>query len=100
MEVIGYKKVELDTINNRDLNIKLESPITLWIYSNGKKSYAEYPSLGIFSNGTNPEEVIEDFKSEFAFLYRNYALEKEEFLTNDAIELKNKLIGMTKYASI
>jgi hypothetical protein len=52
--------------------------------------------LGIVSISRSLEECIQDFEDEILFLWKEYGQEDNSKLTNDAIELKEKILRHMK----
>lgn len=46
-----------------------------------------------YGNVFYSENLFKEYLEDFDFLYKTYALEDDERLTDDAIELKNKLLN-------
>lgn len=63
-------------------------------YDDEKEFEIKFPKLGIIARGRTRTEVLDNFKDDFIWLWDEYVEEKEELLTEDAIELKQKLIAM------
>ena len=56
-----------------------------------KKVSIECKELNIYSYEKSEAKAIKELKKQIVCLYKEYVLEKEENLTEDAIEFKNKL---------
>lgn len=54
----------------------------------------EYGPLNLFVYGKTREEAIEGFREEIAMLWHAYAMENDDNLTRDAIELKQKILKL------
>jgi hypothetical protein len=59
---------------------------------------ASYEILGIVASGTNRAEAMQSFAQEFSVIWHEIALENDENLTPDAIELKRKLFSLVESA--
>jgi hypothetical protein len=55
------------------------------------KFTAEVPSLGLYLHGNSQEELLDDFIMQLRFMWSEYVLSDVEELTDDALELRNKL---------
>lgn len=59
---------------------------------------ASHESLNIVASGSNRAEAMQAFAQEFSVLWREIALEADERLTDDAIELKRRMLSLVESA--
>jgi len=78
--------------NGREFNLR--EPVEYRVYCQGGVWVYECPDLCLTSYGTDRAEARRNFNEEFAAVWDNIALADDSALTQDAIELKRKLIGL------
>jgi hypothetical protein len=72
----------------------LRRPILCAVFRDGEHYIVEYAPLGLRSYALSRAGAVADFAEDFSFLWKEYALAKDEELTRGAIEIKRTLLSM------
>jgi len=88
--------IELDYIdwNGKKLHFKNDLILTPKLDDTKQLYTIDYPKLGLTTFAHTRQELIEDIKSDIAYLWEEYALATDNELTEDARQLKNELLGL------
>lgn len=82
----------LDRIEADGEKLRLAEPITANVTYQDKAYFCQSEDLGIFSASTELEDCLKDFQKEVIFVLNEYGKAKDDRLTQDAIELKRKIL--------
>lgn len=93
MDLRPYRTSEIEWLNRKFV---LSREIACDVRKEDSIIVIEYEPLKILAYNFSREEVIKDFAEEFAFIWDNYAKEKDRNLTLDAISLKKSLKSLVK----
>lgn len=88
------KIITFDTICHGDQIIKLKSPIKVEGVLSDEGCSLYYEPLDIFVSASTWDECEEDFQEVLDVLFEQYAMDKDENLTEGAQELKRKLLEL------
>jgi hypothetical protein len=80
--------IRLEKIYSDNLTLKLSIPLILIPIHDNNKIVFEIPHLNITSSGSTIDEAINKLQSDMVWLWKEYALEDDKNLSEDAIELK------------
>jgi len=88
--------IELNYIdwNGKKLHFKNDLILTPKLDDTKQLYTIDYPKLGLTTFAHTRQELIEDIKSDIAYLWEEYALAADNELTEDARLLKNELLGL------
>ncbi len=72
----------------KPISVQVEFIDGLWVYHNAR--------LNLWGFGKAREEALRDLHENFAFLWREYAVEQDDALDETAQELKHRLLALRK----
>jgi hypothetical protein len=86
--------IELDWVdwNGKKLHFKNHLILTPKLDDTKQLYTIDYPEFGLTTFAYTRQELIEEIKSDIAYLWEEYALASNDELTKDAKQLKNKLL--------
>lgn len=82
----------LDHIDVDGETLRFIEPITANVLYQDKVYFCRNEDLGIVSLSDKLEDCVKDFKDEVLFIWKEYGIENDNKLTNDAKELKRKIL--------
>ncbi|WP_240374127.1 hypothetical protein [Bacillus piscicola] len=88
----GVHSIDLLTIDGR--RFRMNEDVRVSIDFEDNHWHLTFEPLNIFLTDTTIKNLYKAFKEEIAFLWDEYAMEDDRYLTADAQELKEKLLGM------
>jgi len=88
--------VALDHIDIDGASLRFAEPITASIAYHDNAYFCQNEDLGIFSMSAKLEDCIKDFQEEILFIWKEYGEEDDSKLTDDAKELKRKILSRIK----
>lgn len=90
------RDVIIESILHKGKQVGLSKPIR-GVFSFTDKLYSlENKELGIFSVNKDPDECLREFESDVSFVLSEYGEESEDRLTDDAKQLKRKILHYVK----
>lgn len=92
----GYSMLELKEFKNEEFNLKLNNTLFLNYYEDEYGFYCDYEELDIHSYGATLDELKDSFNEDFIIAWELYVECAEEQLTQDAKELRKKLLSLAK----
>lgn len=84
--------VTLDRIDANGKTLRFVEPITANVAYQDRVYFCQNEDLGIVSMSAKLEDCIKDFKDEILFVWNEYGKEDDSRLTNDAKELKRRIL--------
>lgn len=96
VKLYKWERVTFKEISFGEQIIKLKSPIKIEAVPSDEGFSLYYKPLDILVSAPTLDECEEDFQEEFNVLYKAYAEEADEKLTEGARELKSKLLSLVK----
>lgn len=84
--------VTLDRIDADGKTLRFVEPITANVVYQDSVYFCQNEDLGIVSMSAKLEDCIKDFKDEILFVWNEYGKEDDSRLTNDAKELKRRIL--------
>jgi AbrB family looped-hinge helix DNA binding protein len=88
--------IALDHVNINHKTVPFAEPIIANVSLSNKIYSCQNEELDIIAVSANLEECIKDFKDEIILIWNEYGKEEETKLTNDAKELKRKILRHIK----
>jgi hypothetical protein len=82
----------LDHIDVDGETLRFMEPITANVLYQDKVYFCRNEDLGVVSLSDKLEDCVKDFKDEVLFIWKEYGKEDDNKLTNDAKELKRKIL--------
>ena len=88
--------ISLDHIDTDGAKLQFAEPITASIAYHDNAYFCQNEDFGIFSKSAELEDCIKDFQEEVLFIWKEYGEEDDSKLTDDAKELKTKILSRIK----
>jgi len=88
--------LELKEFKSEEFNLKLNNTLFLNYYEDKYGFYCDYEELDIHSYGATLDELKDSFNEDFIIAWELYVECAEEQLTQDAKELRKKLLRLAK----
>lgn len=88
--------IALDHVSTGDKMLSFTEPIIANVSFNDNVYSCKNEELGIVSISPKLEECIQDFEEEILCIWKEYGEEDNSKLTNDALELKEKILRYIK----
>jgi len=83
-------------IKDKNIHLSLLLPLTIHVEQHDEIIVLSNPKLNIYALVNENENLFAELIAELLFEWREYALEKDENMTKDAIELKCTLLKCFK----
>lgn len=84
--------IALERIDTDGKMLRFVEPITASIAFHDNAYFCQNEELGILSMSASFEDCIKDFQEEILFVWNEYGKEDDNRLTNDAKELKRRIL--------
>lgn len=84
--------VTIETLEHKGAVYRLNPPLVLEVDFEKGLFLAVDEELGIYVSGKRMESLKEEFSVDIDFLWKEYALEEDENLTEDAVGFKKELL--------
>jgi len=88
--------VALNHIDTDGARLRFAEPITASIAYHDNAYFCQNEDFSIFSMSAKLEDCIKDFQEEILFIWKEYGEEDDNKLTDDAKELKGKILSRIK----
>lgn len=96
---IDLSPLRLKIIQSQDITLNLKEYLELKPIFDNKEVVFDMPNLNIIASASTRDEAIMELQSDMVWLWKEYAEEDDNTLSEDAIELKRRLIDMVSEIS-
>jgi hypothetical protein len=90
------EKVSFDKVKVKGRTLKFTEPIIADVSFTDNVYSCQNSEFGIITAAPKLPDCLKSFEEEIRFIYNEYALESDDKLTDDAKELKNKILHRIK----
>jgi hypothetical protein len=101
IQEIDLSPIKFDYIDYEDKKLKFKNRLVLTpeLDDSNQLYTISYPDFNLYTFAYTRQEIIEDLKSDIAFLWDTYAKAADEDLTKGALEIKQKLLSSIEESS-